>query len=232
MNGILSEAKAVAEGREGLVEGSSFSVEPAAETDCPRNWFAVYTSSHHEKRVAWLFSERGIEFFLPCFQSLRRWKNRCQTTLALPLFPNYVFVRIDRRKRVGVLAVPGVLALVGSGKSPAPLPDSEIEALRSSIGGQRIEPHPYLVVGERVRITAGALAGMGGVLVRRKNNLRVVLALDVILRCVAVEVDACDVEPAGEARSVRTFYLPANLSAHAVGQGHLSPSGKPRCQPL
>jgi len=158
-------------------------------------WFAAYTSSRHEKRVALHFAEREIEAFLPLYGARHRWRNRCEVTVELPLFPNYVFVRMVARERVRILEVPGVLALVGAGKIPAALPDFEIEMLRSGVGRRRIEPHPYLVVGERVRIKAGPMTGMEGVLVSKKNNSRVVLALDVIMRSVAVEVDAEDLEP-------------------------------------
>jgi transcription antitermination factor NusG len=160
------------------------------------NWFAVYTLSHHEKRVASLLTGRRIESFLPLYTTLHRWRNRCARNLDLPLFPNYVFVRIDPGERVRVLEVPGVLSLISFGRTLAPLPDLEIEALRSGIGQRMVEPHPYLVVGERVRIKAGAMCGLEGVLVRKKNSLRVVLALDVIMHSVAVEVDAEDLEPA------------------------------------
>jgi len=159
------------------------------------NWFAAYTNSHHEKRVASILAGRQIESFLPLYAARHRWKNRCEMNLELPLFPNYVFVRIDPRARVRVLEVPGVLALVGRGRTLAPLPDFEIEALRSSVERLKIEPHPYLVIGERVRIKAGAMTGLEGILIRKKNNFRVVLALDVIMQSVAVEVDAEDLEP-------------------------------------
>lgn len=159
------------------------------------NWFAAYTHSHHEKRVAWHLAERQIESFLPLYAARHRWKNRCEMNLELPLFPNYVFVHIDPRERVRVLEVPGIQSLVGFGRTLAPLPQFEIEALRSGLGQRKIEPHPYLVIGERVRIKAGPMTGMEGVLVRKKNNFRVVLALDVIMQSVAVEVDADDLEP-------------------------------------
>jgi len=178
----------------GLQDGQRLAPAPAFST----NWFAVYTNSHHEKRVASLFAEREMESFLPLYSARHRWKNGCAMNLELPLFPNYVFVRIDPQKRVRVLEVPGVLSLVGFGRTLAPLPDFEIESLRSAIGLRKIEPHPYLVIGERVRIKAGPMAGMEGVLVRKKNDFRVVLVLDVIMRCVAVEVDADDVEPASK----------------------------------
>jgi transcription antitermination factor NusG len=84
--------------------------------------------------------------------------------------------------------------IVGSGREPLALPDFEIEALRSGLRLRRFEPHPYLVVGERARIKSGSLAGMVGVLARKKNSLRVVLTLELIMRSVAVEVDADELE--------------------------------------
>lgn len=173
------------------------------------NWYAVYTNSHHEKRVALHLAEREIESFLPLYSTRHRWRNRCERTVELPLFPNYVFVRIASRERVRVLAVPGVLSLVGVGRTPAALPDFEIEALRCGVGRRKIEPHPYLVVGERVRIEAGPMTGMEGVLVRKKNNFRVVLALDAIMQSVAVEVDADDLEPA---RTVPGRVIPLDVA--------------------
>ena len=158
-------------------------------------WYAVYTTARHEKAVAGHFVQRNIESFLPLYRTMRLWKNGCKMTLQLPLFPCYVFVRISRNERVRVLDVPGVLSLVGSASEPVPLPESEIEALRVAIPTIACEPHPYLVVGERARIKAGPLAGMEGVLLRKKNGLRVVLSLDLIAQSVAVEVDANDVEP-------------------------------------
>jgi transcription antitermination factor NusG len=119
--------------------------------------------------------------------------------LELPLFPTYVFVRIAQGARSAVLGTPGVLSIVGSPKEPWPLPDFEIDALRSGLLERRIEPHPYLIVGERVRIKAGVMAGVEGILARKKNDLRVVLSLDTIMRSVAVEVDEDDIEPSGSA---------------------------------
>jgi transcription antitermination factor NusG len=157
-------------------------------------WFAAYTNSQHERSVARQLENRSIEFFLPLYSITRRWKNRCRVNIQRALFPNYVFVHIDPRERVRVLEVPGVLSLVGFGRRLAPLSDLEIEALRSAVAERRIEPHPYLVVGERVRVKAGPLAGIEGVLVRKKSNFRVVLTLEVIMLSVAVEVDAADLD--------------------------------------
>ncbi len=158
-------------------------------------WFAVYTNSHHEKCVARHFSERELECFLPLYQKVHRWAKRNSVRLDLPLFPNYVFVHITPRQRNSVLAVPGVLALVGRGSAPAALRDSEIESLRTGLKLGKFEPHALLVAGERVRIKAGSMEGMEGILLRKKNEMRVVLTLDLIQRSVAVEVDAEDIEP-------------------------------------
>ena len=168
--------------------------EAALSVECPA-WFAVFTSSRHEKRVSQHFTQQRIESFLPLYSEIHRWTNRRKVSVQLPLFPNYVFVRIASRQRGRVLQVPGVLSIVGRGYEPTPLPDFEVEALRSGLHLRNFEPHPYLVVGERVRIKKGPLEGMEGFLLRKKNNLRVVLTVASIKQSVAVEVDAGDVEP-------------------------------------
>lgn len=160
-----------------------------------RNWFAAYTTARHEKNVARHLGGRHIESFLPLYTSVRRWKNGCRLPIDKPLFPGYIFVHIERRESVKVLQVPGVVSIVSAGREPSPLPSAEIESLRTALPQLRIEPHAYLVVGERVQITAGSLAGMIGVLIRKKNDLRVVLTLDLIQQSVAVEIDADQIEP-------------------------------------
>ena len=94
-----------------------------------------------------------------------------------------------------MLQIPGVVAIVSAGREPSSLPDSDIESLRAALPLCQFEPHPYLVVGEKVRVTGGSLAGMVGVLVRKKNHFRVVLTLDLIRQSVAVEIDVDQVEP-------------------------------------
>ena len=158
------------------------------------SWFAVYTISRHEKCIARHFGERNLESFLPLYQKEYHWKKRCSAQTELPLFPNYVFVHIRPEQRIPVLNVPGVLGIVG-GRIPSPLPDAEMEALRAAYASGHFEPYPYLAEGERVRIKAGAMAGMEGILLRRKSSLRVVLTIDLIQRSVAAEMNAEDVEP-------------------------------------
>ncbi len=175
-------------------------------------WFAVYTSPRHEKRVDQYLSLKQIEHYLPLYHPRRKWADGSVVTLDLPLFPGYIFVRIDRSERVRVLEVPGVLTVVGgTGREPAPLPEAEIEALRAGLHLRRAVPHPLLTVGQRARIRSGALAGMEGVVLRQKGGLRVVLTVDLILQSVAVEVDGTELEPIDSGDSARNCVSRSSL---------------------
>ena len=161
----------------------------------PHQWFAAYTAPRHEKAVTRQLAVRHIGSFLPLYKSVRRWKNGCRVAVEQPLFPGYVFVNVQPRGSVQVLQVPGVVSLVGSARGPCPLPSSEIEALRAGLPQRCCEPHAYLAVGEKVRIVSGSLMGMVGILLRKKNNFRVVLTLDLIMQSVAVEIGVDEIEP-------------------------------------
>lgn len=157
-------------------------------------WFALYTCANHEKRVAAQLEARAVEHFLPLYRSRRNWKDR-RVFLDLPLFPGYVFARFEWPERARALQARGVVRLVGSDGQPCPLAETDIEALRAGItGALPFEPHPYLTAGKRVRILHGPLAGMTGILVRKKNSFRVILSVDLVARSVALEVDAADLE--------------------------------------
>ncbi len=165
------------------------------ELQANRNWFAVFTVPRHEKRVQEHLCVREIENFLPLFQAQRRWKDGSKRMLQLPLFPNYIFVRIGRDVRSPVLAVPGVVSIVGGGRDSASVSESYIEFLREGLRQGRIEAHPYLTSGTRVRIRSGILAGMEGILLHHKNGFRVVLTLEMIMKSMRVEVQIEDIEP-------------------------------------
>ncbi len=159
------------------------------------SWYAVQTMPRHEKVVAKYCEIRQIESFLPLYSEVHRWKNGCRVEVQQPLFPGYLFAHIARNGCAQIVSVPGVMSVVGAGKAPTPIADFEIESLRSGLYQRTFAPHPYLIVGARVRIKSGALAGMSGILVRYKNKFRVVLTLDLIMRSVAVEVGIEELEP-------------------------------------
>ncbi len=158
-------------------------------------WYAAYTASRHEKRVAEQLQDRGIENFLPLCETIHRWKNG-RHRVQLPLFSGYVFVRIALRDRLRALQVPGLVRLVGFNGLPYPLPESDIDGIRNAVSaGVVAEPYPYLTAGTRVEICRGPLQGLTGILLRRRNGFRVVLSLDLIMRSIVVELDAADVLP-------------------------------------
>jgi transcription antitermination factor NusG len=116
--------------------------------------------------------------------------------LELPLFPGYVFVRLVLRDRLNVLQVPGVAKLVGFNGTPKALPQEEIDSLRASLeGGVRAEPHSFLSVGRHVRVKDGPLAGMTGILWKKKNKARFVVSVELIRRSIAIEIEETDLEP-------------------------------------
>lgn len=184
------------------------SLEPAGEFSrrLPQayiepSWYAAYTSSNHEKRVAEQLARRSVEHILPLYAVSRRWKDRW-VHLQLPLFPGYIFVHLALRDRLLVSSIPGVACLVGIGRTPTAIGDEYMASLRLVMGqGMRVQPHPYLTVGRRVRITAGALAGYEGVLIRRRGKQRVVLSIDLIRQSMVVDADEFSIEPAQPAKT-------------------------------
>lgn len=158
------------------------------------HWYAAHIRSRHEKRVADQLAGKNVNFFLPLYQAQHRWKDRL-ARVDLPLFPGYLFVHIPLRERLRVLEVPGVVRLVSTRGEPVPLDDSEIQILQQGLNEKvKASPHPYLKVGTRVRVKAGALAGLEGILIRMKDTYRVVISVDLIMRSIAVEISSADVE--------------------------------------
>jgi len=157
-------------------------------------WYALYTRHQHEKLVARNLSTKGFEVFLPLYSAARRWKDRTKQ-LCLPLFPCYVFFRSGLNRWPEIVSTPGIHSLVGCAGRPALIPEAEIDAVRHVVErGMRIEPHPFLECGDRVRVKCGALEGIEGILVRKKNRFRLVLSVELLEKSVAFEVDAFTVE--------------------------------------
>ena len=164
--------------------------EPATATQA--RWYAVYTCANREKLVADQFVIRGIDHFLPQYESKRNWKDR-KVCLRLPLFPGYVFVHLALQNRLRILQVPGVVRLVAFNGHASPLIEEEVAWICALLGqGFRAEPYKYLQVGKRARVVSGPLQGMEGIVARRKNRSRLVLSFDLIQRLVAIEMDEGD----------------------------------------
>lgn len=173
-------------------------------------WHATHVRPRHEKSVAKQLETEGIEFFLPLYRTIHRWKDR-RKIVHLPLFPGYLFTHLRRKDRLSVLRLYGVTRFVECCGAPAEVPEDDIRALQRGLAGDlSAEPHPYLRAGQRVRIHSGPLAGVEGVLLRKKGTCRIVLSFEAVCKAVALEVDVCDVEPLGRSIAVITTAFPSS----------------------
>jgi transcription antitermination factor NusG len=167
-------------------------------------WFAVYTRHQHERKVASRLAEQELESFFPTYVELHRWKDR-RKEVSMPLFPGYVFFRGSLERRMQILSVPGVHFIVSAGQSPAAIPDCEIDALRRAMHHHLpLEPFPFLNQGDRVRVIHGPLSGVEGLLVRKKDLMRLVLSVEILGRSAAVEIAVCDVKRCGASIASQT----------------------------
>ena len=154
------------------------------------NWFALQTRLRHERFVGSLLSQKGVETFVPLCLSDGGRSSRQASLSESVLFPGYVFARFDVMNRLPVLKTPGVYAVVGHGKTPVAIPESEIIAVRHAvINRMEMEPCSYLSVGSRVRVVNGPLANYEGILIESRSLCRVVLSISAIQRSVRVQVD-------------------------------------------
>jgi transcription antitermination factor NusG len=161
--------------------------EPAAASTFP--WFALRVRSNFERVAATHLHQRGYEEFSPYHQSQRQWSDR-RKTLFRALFPGYVFCRFDFQDRLPVLTVPGVVGIVGLGKESCPIPDCEIEKVRTMVrSGLLVTPWPYLERGQTVLIERGPLTGLKGILLEIKDRIRVVVSISLLQRSVSAEID-------------------------------------------
>jgi transcriptional antiterminator NusG len=157
-------------------------------------WFAAYTMSRHEKRIASHCERIGIEQFLPLYSCQRSWRNRTKVDLQMPLFPNYIFVRLLPQDQGPLMRLPGLLSIVGNTAGPVVIPDDDMELLRRIIAWKTIEPYPLLTKGDRVRVMTGPLTGVVGVVVKKGNGLRFIVTLDVIGKSVSLQIDGSALE--------------------------------------
>jgi transcriptional antiterminator RfaH len=183
-------------------------------------WFAVRTASGRERAVSTLLQHKGYEDFLPVYRTRRKWSDRMKE-LELPLFPGYLFCRFPAGNRLPVLVTPGVQRIVGYGRSPIPVNEEEIEALRRVVAsGVSAVPCSYLELGQRVEICEGSLTGVSGILLQIKNSWRIVLSVELLRRSVAVEVDRAAVKPLGRERGLpRGMGVAAGAWIAGAGEG-------------
>jgi len=170
-------------------------------------WYALQVWSRKESFVSLHLQGLGYECFLPTYKCQRKWSDRVKD-LDQPLFPGYLFCRFDFHSRRPLVMAPGVIQIVGNGKTPLPVADAEIERIQIAVSSEAPrQPWPYIEVGERVRVNYGSLRGLEGILINFKGSHRVVVSVSLLQRSVAVEVDLAWVNAVeqGKRQAVRDF---------------------------
>jgi transcription antitermination factor NusG len=165
---------------------------------CPEtglHWFALKVRSRAEKTVEDTLNNRGFEVFCPTYRESRQYSDR-QKNLQSSLFPGYLFCKLDWNNRLPVLSAPYVEYIVGFGKEPTPVSPNEIGTIQTIVrAGSQCRPHPFLKVGQRVRMHSGPLADLEGILVASRGTHRLIVSVDLLQRSVATEVDSALVRP-------------------------------------
>jgi transcription antitermination factor NusG len=152
-------------------------------------WFAVQVRTCSEKTSTLLLENIGYQCFLPIAKCVHRWSDRMKE-VEIPLFPGYLFCRMNPNQRLPVLKVPGVIQIVGVGKTPLPVEEEEIAALQlAEKSGLPTMPWPFLGVGQTARISRGPLAGLSGIVIKIKSGMKLVLSVSLLQRSMAVEID-------------------------------------------
>jgi transcription antitermination factor NusG len=166
-------------------------------------WFALQVRSRYENIVTAHLSGMGFESFLPLCLCRRRWSDRFKE-IECPLFPGYVFCRLDPLDRFPILIIPGVSLIVGMGKTPVPIDEAEIAAIQAAVkSGLPSQPWPFIQIGQRVRIEHGPLCGLEGILLEFRGHHRLVLSVTLLQRSIAVQVEDAWVTPIP--RQVRAY---------------------------
>jgi transcription antitermination factor NusG len=165
---------------------------------CPEDglqWFALKVRSRAEQSTGTFLTGRGFEVFCPTYPERREYSDRIKTVQA-PLFPGYLFCKLTWSNRLPIVSAPNVEYIVGFGSEPTPVATSEVAAVRTIVrSGAPCQPHPYLRLGQRVRLQSGPLADLEGILVATRSSHRLVVSVDLLQRSVATEVDSAHVRP-------------------------------------
>ena len=168
-----------------------------AVASCGQHWYAVQTRPQHERAVAMRLREKGVTLFLPLLTEIHRWSDR-RKSVEVPLFSCYVFIRITptNEDRLKVLRTDGVFNFVGVRQQGTAIPDEQIDAVRTVVEEHLTwQCHPFLKIGQRVRIRSGALSGIEGILLSRNGDRSLVISVDAIQRSLSVRIEGYEVEP-------------------------------------
>jgi transcription antitermination factor NusG len=185
-------------------------------------WYAIMVRTNREKTATMLLENAGYNCFLPLTKYIRRWSDRTKES-EVPLFPGYLFCRMNPHNRLPVLMTPGVIQIVGMGKTPVPVEEQEVVAIqRIGKSGLPTMPWPYLQVGHVAQVEEGPLRGMNGIVIRIKSGMKLVLSVNLLQRSVAVEIDRSWIRAAHPVGPTANQPSCSQLSSIAINPGRLS----------
>ena len=174
-------------------------------------WFALQLRPNHERAVQAALRIKGYTEFLPLYRKRSRWSDRVKD-LDLPLFPGYIFSKFELQRRLPIIVIPGVAGIVGVGRHPEPINESELTAVRRFVeSGAPVMPWPFLQAGDLVLIEKGPLAGLEGILVQTKGQYRAVVSLGLLQRSVSVEIDRSNVRPVAPRKPLTSDRSPSGI---------------------
>jgi transcription antitermination factor NusG len=162
---------------------------------CPR-WHVVYTMPKAERRVALSIGEIGIETYLPLCTIVRQWSDRLKK-VEVPLFPNYVFVKVDEKTRRNVYKIKEPIRFISIDKRPAVVDEREIQTIRQVLsGGSKVSSEAYFQQGMMVRIKQGQFAGLEGIVIKRNGTTRLLVRIERLMKAYSFNISADMVEEA------------------------------------
>jgi transcription antitermination factor NusG len=183
-------------------------------------WYAIHIQSKFEKVASTALRDKGYEEFLPLYSVKRQWSDRVKQ-LDLPLFPGYLFCRIDIGRLLPLVTTPGVLGIVSAGKCPIAVSEQEIEAVQTLVrSGLPAMPWPGLIAGTPVWIERGPLSGIEGIVLDVNKKYRLIVSVPLLQRAVAVEIEREWVRPLAQDLKVSGSVPPGYGLRHPQQAAH------------
>jgi transcription antitermination factor NusG len=157
------------------------------------SWWAMYTRPRFEKKLMRQLFEAQIPFFGPTIPRRYRSPNGKLRVSVEPLFPNYVFVNGTEMQRYTAVSSGSVSRCM-----PVPNAIELLEDLRQIreliLTDAPLAPELKLEVGQRVRVKSGVFKGFEGVVIRRENEVRLLISVRYMGRGASVALDDCQLE--------------------------------------
>lgn len=157
------------------------------------DWYILYTLSKHEKKVKKKLEKSNVESFLPLQMVYKQWSDR-KKKVEVPLFPNYVFVKLDQKHLYKTLSIPGVLKYLSNGNGPEKIGDQEIRFIRN-IDKETIQVSTGIrASGDRVKFVSGPFSGIQGVLLHQSSKNKIAVTIEQLNRTITIETGFHELE--------------------------------------